>query len=143
MTLDIGNDVLLCKVFLTSLQGQTLSWFHRLPTNSMNNFRDMSETFVGQYLCLARHNQNISILHNIRMQENESLRDFVKHFGQVVLQVESYGIDVVLQIFKRSIYLGTPFFISLAKKPPKTMDDLFKRANKCSMLEDDVQAATQ
>lgn len=28
MTLDIGNDVLLCKVFLASLHGPTLLWFH-------------------------------------------------------------------------------------------------------------------
>ncbi|RVW52898.1 hypothetical protein CK203_089624 [Vitis vinifera] len=48
-----------------------------------------------------------------------------------------------LQIFKRSICPGTPFFESLAKKPPTTMDDLFRRANKYSMLEDDVRAATQ
>ena len=62
MTLDIGNDVLLCKVFLASLQGQALSWFHYLLTNSVNNFWDLSEAFMGQYLCSARHNQNISIL---------------------------------------------------------------------------------
>ncbi|RVW76744.1 hypothetical protein CK203_047551 [Vitis vinifera] len=87
MTLDIGNDALLCKVFPASLQGQALSWFHRLPPNSVGNFRDLSEAFVGQYL--------------------------------------------------------HPFFESLAKKPPITMDDLFRRANKYSMLEDDVRAATQ
>ena len=52
-------------------------------------------------------------------------------------------MDAVLQIFKRSICPGTPFFKSLAKKPPTTMDDLFRRANKYSMLEDDVRAATQ
>ncbi|RVX17156.1 hypothetical protein CK203_003426 [Vitis vinifera] len=52
-------------------------------------------------------------------------------------------MDAVLQIFKRSICLGTPFFESLAKKPSTTMDDLFRRANKYSMLEDDVRAATQ
>ncbi|RVX04189.1 hypothetical protein CK203_015521 [Vitis vinifera] len=44
---------------------------------------------------------------------------------------------------QRSICPGTPFFESLAKKPPTTMDDLFRRANKYSMLEDDVRAATQ
>ncbi|RVW97227.1 hypothetical protein CK203_025973 [Vitis vinifera] len=54
MTLDIGNDALLCKVFPASLQGQALSWFHRLPPNSVGNFRDLSEAFVGQYLCSAR-----------------------------------------------------------------------------------------
>ena len=77
------------------------------------------------------------------MQENESLRKFVKRFKQVVLQVESYNMDVVLQIFKMSICSGTPFFVSLVKKPPMNMDDSFKRTNKYSMLEDDVHAATQ
>ncbi|RVW54495.1 hypothetical protein CK203_115460 [Vitis vinifera] len=143
MTLDIGNDALLCKVFPVSLQGQTLSWFHRLPLNSVDNFRDLSEAFVGQNLCSAWHKQNISTLQNIKMQENESLREFVKRFGQAVLQIEAYSMDVVFQIFKRSICPGTPFFQSLAKKPPTTMDDLFRCASKYSMLEDDVCAATQ
>ena len=77
------------------------------------------------------------------MRDNESLRELVKRFGQVVLQIETCSMDAVLQIFKRSICPGTPFFESLAKKPPTTMDDLFRRANKYSMLEDDVRAATQ
>ena len=47
MTLDIGNDALLCKVFPASLQGQALSWFHRILPNSVDNFRDLSEAFVG------------------------------------------------------------------------------------------------
>ena len=133
----------MCKVFPVSLQGQALSWSHRLPPNSVDNFQDISEAFVGQYLCSTRHKQNISTLQNIKMQENESLREFVKWFGQVVLQVEAYNMDVVLQIFKRSICPGTPFFESLAKKPPTTMDNLFRRTSKYSMLENDVRAATQ
>eukprot|EP00261_Vitis_vinifera_P023287 XP_010655174.1 PREDICTED: uncharacterized protein LOC104880395 [Vitis vinifera] len=105
--------------------------------------RDLSEAFVGQYLCSARHKQNINTLQNIKMQDNESLREFVKRFGQAVLQVKAYNMDVVLQIFKRSIGPSTPFFESFAKKPPTTMDDLFRRASKYSMLEDDVRTATQ
>ena len=62
MNLDIGNDALLCKVFPANLQGQALPWFHRLPTNSVNNFWDLLKAFMGQYLCSARHNKNISIL---------------------------------------------------------------------------------
>lgn len=30
------------------------------------------------------------------MLENESLRDFIKHFKQVVLQMESYIMDALL-----------------------------------------------
>ncbi|KAL6313497.1 hypothetical protein AAG906_005444 [Vitis piasezkii] len=76
------------------------------------------------------------------MQDNESLREFVKRFGQAVLQVEACRMDAILQIFKRSIRPSTPF-LNHRQKPPTTMDDLFKRANKYSMLEDDVRAATQ
>ena len=50
MTLDIGNDVLFCKVFLTCLHGSILFWFHRLLLNSINSFQDVSKTFVGYYL---------------------------------------------------------------------------------------------
>ena len=77
------------------------------------------------------------------MQENETLREFVKRFRQTVLQVESYNMDAILQNFKLSICPGTPFFESLAKKPPTSMDNLFRRASKYSMLEDDVRAVTQ
>ena len=85
MTLDIGNDALLWKVFLASLHGQAFSWFHRLPKNFVNTFQDISEAFVGHYLCSARHKHNISTLLNIKMQENESLKDFMKRFRQAML----------------------------------------------------------
>ncbi|XP_034707086.1 uncharacterized protein LOC117930553 [Vitis riparia] len=122
MTLDMGNDMLLCKVFPASLKGQALSWFHRLPPDIIR-ISAPSKTS--------------------KCKKNETLREFVKRFGQAVLQVESCSMDAILQIFKRSICPGTPFFESLAKKPPTTMDELFRRANKYSMLEDDIRAAVQ
>lgn len=96
MTFDIGNDALLCKIFPASLHDQTISWFHRFLMNSVNNFWDLSKVFVGQYLCSTWHKQNINTLQNIKMQENESFREFVKRFRQVVLQVESYSMDAIL-----------------------------------------------
>ncbi|RVX08946.1 hypothetical protein CK203_013860 [Vitis vinifera] len=88
MTLDIGNDALLCKVFPASLQGQALSWFHRLPPNSVGNFRDLSK-LSWDNTCAPLDTSKISAPQNIKMQDNESLREFVKRFGQAVLQVEA------------------------------------------------------
>lgn len=67
MTLDIGNNALLCKVFPTNLHGYALSWFHRFPVNSVNNLWDLLEAFMRQYLCSAWHKKNISTLKNIKM----------------------------------------------------------------------------
>ena len=51
MILNAGNDRLLCKVFLTSLPGPALAWFHKLPHNSINSLNELWATFVSQYLC--------------------------------------------------------------------------------------------
>ena len=59
-------------------------------------FQDILKAFLGHYLCFARQKHNISTLQNIKLQENESLKDFMKRFGQAVLQVESYNMDVIL-----------------------------------------------
>ena len=41
MTLNVGNDQLLCKVFLTNLRGLALAWFHKLLRYSINSFNDL------------------------------------------------------------------------------------------------------
>ena len=38
MTLNAGNDQRLCKVFLASLWGSVLAWFHKLTRYSINLF---------------------------------------------------------------------------------------------------------
>ena len=41
MILNVGNDLLLCKVILASLRGYVLAWFHKLPRNSINSFHEL------------------------------------------------------------------------------------------------------
>ena len=53
MTLNAGNDRLLCKVFPASLQGPALAWFHKLPRYSINFFNELWVAFISQYLCLV------------------------------------------------------------------------------------------
>ena len=41
MTLNSDNDLLLCKVFLASLRGLALAWFHKLLRGSITMFNDL------------------------------------------------------------------------------------------------------
>ena len=52
-------------------------------------------------------------------------------------------MDVVLQNFQRSFGSTTPFFHSLDLDLLATMEELYRRADKYSMLEDNIQAASQ
>ncbi|RVW94728.1 hypothetical protein CK203_029883 [Vitis vinifera] len=112
MTLDIGNDVLYAKYFPPAYRTDPL--MVSSPTSQLCwQFQGPVRSFRGTILCSARHKQ-ISVPAEHKNADNESLREFVKDLAK-----------------PHSI------FESLAKKPPTTMDDLFRRANKYSMLEDD------
>ena len=90
-----------------------------------------------------RQKRNINSLQAILKQEGEFIRDFTRRFRQAFQEVESYSMDAVLQNFRRRFGSSTSFFQSLSLDPPKTMEELYRWADKYSMLEDNVCAATQ
>ena len=138
MILNAGDDRLLCKVFPASLKGPALAWFHKLPRGSINTFGELWAAFVSQYLCSVKQKGNISSLQSILKWEDESIRDFTRRFWQAVQQIDVYGMDAVLQNFRRSFGPTTPFFQSLSLDPPVTMEELYHRADKFSTLEDNI-----
>ena len=52
-------------------------------------------------------------------------------------------MDTVLQNFRRSFGPTTPFFQSLSLDLPLTMEELYRRADRYSTLEDNIRAASQ
>ena len=110
MILNAGDNMLLCKVFPTSLKGSDLAWFHKLPRGSINSFDELWVVFVSQYLCSVRQKGNISSFQAILKREDESIRNFTYRFGQAVQQIDIYSMYEVLQNFRRSFGLTTPFF---------------------------------
>ena len=52
-------------------------------------------------------------------------------------------MNKVLQKFRRSFGPSTPFFHSLSLDSPITMEELYRRADKYSKLEDNIHAAAQ
>ena len=61
ITLDIGDNALLCKVFPTNLYSPTLVWFHQLAANPINDFRELSKVFVEHhYAPLDRNRASVA-----------------------------------------------------------------------------------
>ena len=143
MTLNADNDHLLCKVFPTSMRGPVLAWFHKLSRNLINSFNELWTVFISHYLCSVRYKRNISSLQTIIKQEEKSIRDFTRRFGQAVQQVEAYNMDAILQNFRRSFEPSTPFFHSLSLDLSAIMEELYRRADRYLTLEDNIRATTQ
>ena len=124
-----------------------------LSRRSINMFSELWVEFVSQYLFSVRHKRNISSLQTILKQEDESICDFTRRFflwgrggggggGGGVKKIDSYSMDAVLQNFRKSFRPTTPFFHSLSLDPPMTMEELYRRADRYSTLEDNIRAAS-
>ena len=43
------RDVVMCKVFASSLKGSALQWFNRFPTYSIDSFATLAKLFMAQF----------------------------------------------------------------------------------------------
>ena len=55
MSLYTSDDVVLCQVFPTSLKGGTLTWFTKLPPNSVDSFAMLMSKFDTQFAMSRPH----------------------------------------------------------------------------------------
>ncbi|XP_073121625.1 uncharacterized protein [Henckelia pumila] len=71
----------------------------------------------------------------IRRKESESLRDFVKRFNSMELEIPSCPSEVLISTFTQRLE-GGDLFQSLVKRTPYTYDDLLARVEKYINVEE-------
>ena len=87
MSLYTSDDVVLCRVFSTSLKGATLSWFNKLPPNSIDSFTTLVMKFETQFATSRPHHLTSIALIGIHQEKGESLRTFVDRFSKVAMSI--------------------------------------------------------
>lgn len=50
MALYIHNDSLMCKMFTTTLEKNTMKWYVELPSGSITDFKTLSDKFMKAFL---------------------------------------------------------------------------------------------
>ena len=122
-------DEILCRSFPTILKGVAREWFTKLPTSSINNFKQLSNAFLRHFVGGQRPKRLADHLLTIRQGEKETLRLYVKRFTRETLEVDEADDKVQLTTFKVGLK-SKEFVMSLAKNPPKTMAEMLLKAQK-------------
>jgi len=89
MSLYTSDNVVLCWMFPTSLKEGVLSWFTRLPPNSIDYFETLVSKFGTQFATSQPHHLTSIALVYIRQEKGESLRLFVERFSKVTLNIRN------------------------------------------------------
>ncbi|XP_073025057.1 uncharacterized protein [Primulina eburnea] len=128
------SDPIKCRVFLTTLVRSSQQWFNLLRPGTISTFQDFGRAFLHQFASSKKHPLTALSLFNVK-QEQESLRDFVKRFNKMVIDVPSDTPDILISAFTQGLR-GGDFFKSLVKKPPTTFEELLAKAEKYMNVEE-------
>jgi len=67
-----NKDVVMCKAFLTTLNGPTLEWFTSLPPYSIDYFDTLSHLFTTQFARSCPHQAIPLSLLSVRQEEDNT-----------------------------------------------------------------------
>ncbi|XP_023921461.1 uncharacterized protein LOC112032927 [Quercus suber] len=132
-------DEILCCLFPTTLKGAAWEWFTKLPTSSIDNFEQLSRSFVCHFVGGQRPKRIANHLLTIKQGKKETLRSYVTRFTRGMLEVDESDDKVQLTTFKARLK-SRDFVVSLAKNPPKTMAKALLKAQKYMNAEDTLTA---
>lgn len=90
ITLSQENEIILCKVFPTSLEGGTLTWFQQLKLDSVTSFEYTSEEFMKNYAIWIQKCKHLDNLFEVPKCENGPLKSYMDRFEVVMLLVSDF-----------------------------------------------------
>ena len=94
-------DEILCRSFPTTLKGAAREWFNnKLTTSSIDNFEQLSGSFVRHFVDGQRPKRTADHLLTIKQGEKETLRSYVTRFTRGMLEVDEMDDKVQLTTFK-------------------------------------------
>ena len=135
------NEIL-CRSFPITLKGTTKEWFTKLPMSSIDNFEQLSSSFVRHFVGGQHAKRTADHLLIIKQGEKETLRSYLTHFTRGMLKVDESDDKVQLTTFKAGLK-SRDFVVSLAKNPPKTMAKALLKAQKYMNTEDALVAINE
>ena len=141
MTLGLQQppNKILCRSFPTTLKRAAKEWFTKLPTLSIDSFKQLGSAFLCHFVGRQRPKRLANHLFTIKQGEKETLWSYVKHFTRETLEVDEVDNKVQLTTFKARLK-SREFMVSLAKNPPKIMAEMLLKAQKYMNAKDTLAA---
>ena len=80
MSLHTQNDVLMCKVFPSSLGPTALRWFNGLQKGSICSFSKLIQEFGVGFVTCNQVPQSVDVLLSMKIRARETLRSYANRY---------------------------------------------------------------
>ena len=137
MAVHSRNEVLMCKVFPSSLGPVAMRWFNGLRMNSIDSYRQLTQAFDSHFVTNHRAPRPLSALLSLSMHDGETLKAYSDKYWETYNEMEDNFDDVAIITFKNSLPTDHSLRKSLTCKPATSMRQLMDRIDKYKRVEED------
>ncbi|XP_074336339.1 uncharacterized protein LOC141673488 [Apium graveolens] len=76
------SDLTRCRFFASTLKGGAQKWFSRIPSRSVDSWKDFCETFLKRFRANRMNELQMCHLETIQQRSKKSLPQFIKRFQE-------------------------------------------------------------
>ena len=117
MTIHSKNEVLMCKVFSSSLGPIAMRWFNGLKTNSIDSYKQLTQAFGSRFITNSRVPWPLSSLLSLSMREGETLKAYSNRYWEMYNEMDGNFDDVAISTFRSGLPIEHGLRKSLTSKP--------------------------
>ena len=137
MVVHLKDEALLCKIFPSSLRPVAMRWFNGLKANSINSFRELTQSFGSHFVMCSKVPRSLDSLLSLSMREGETLKVYLDRYWEMYNEIDDDFEDVAISIFKVSLPNEHRLRKSLTSKPVTSVRQLMDQIDKYKMVEED------
>jgi len=127
--------------FPRTLKGDALTWFLRLPPNSIDCWETLYYRFSKHFIIARDNPKTAHTLAQIKQKEKESLKDYLQRFYAEAAQVPLISDAMQLHCPIEGVRPGTHFALALSEETPATMNDFRQKAARYIRCEEHAEMA--
>ena len=88
MAVHSKNEVLMCKVFPSSLGLMAMRWFDGLSASSINSFKELTRAFESRFITYSRVPRPLDSLLSLSMRERETLKIYSNRYWEMFSEID-------------------------------------------------------
>ena len=137
MTVHSKNEVLLYKVFPSSLGLVAMRWFDGLRAGSIDSFKEFTQVFRSRFITCSRVPWPLASLLSLSMREGKTLKTYSDRYWEMFNKIDGDFDDVTISTFKLGLLAEHDLRKSLTGKSVTSIRQLMDQIDKYKRVEKD------
>ncbi|XP_052151637.1 uncharacterized protein LOC127770010 [Oryza glaberrima] len=137
-----GDSKAMANYLPVALADSARSWLHGLPRGTIGSWAELRDHFIANSQGTFERPGTHFDLYNIIQKSGESLRDYIRRFFEQRNKISDITNDVIIAAFTKGI-CHEDLVGKFGRKPPKTVKQMFEKANEYAKAEDAITASKQ